>query len=59
MYVEAFVNRTFPSTRLARFVPGDAAYAAGGGLELRYAAERPDPAGVPPGDAAQTARPLA
>ncbi len=54
MYVEAFVNRTFFPTRIQRFAPGDAAYEAGDELELCYAAERPDLAGVRPEDLAQT-----
>lgn len=54
VYVEAFTNRTFHSTRLAGFAPGDAGYAPGDVLELCYAMERPDlPAGLPYEDAAQ------
>ena len=53
MYVEAFTNRTYPSERLAGFLPGDAAYAPGDELELCYAARRPDLAGVGPEEIAQ------
>ena len=53
MYVEAFTNHTFFRGRIARFSPGDAAYAPGDELELCYAAERPDLAGLAPEDVAQ------
>ena len=53
MYVEAFTNRTFLRARGASFAPGDAAYAPGDELELCYAAQRPDLAGLPPEDAAR------
>lgn len=54
MYVEAFTNRTFLRARGASFAPGDTAYAPGDELELCYAAERPDLAGLSPEDVAQS-----
>lgn len=54
MRVEAFTNRTFFLTRGAYFAPGEAAYAPGDELELCYAAERPDLAGLSPEGVAQS-----
>lgn len=53
MHVEAFTNRTFFLARGAAFAPGDAAYSLGDELELCYAVERPDLAGLSPEDVAQ------
>lgn len=55
MYVEAFTNRTRFQERRVPVPGGDPpAYRPGDELELCYAAERPDLAGLAPEDAAQT-----